>query len=434
MSQHIFLNSNWKEIVDKFNIPEEFVLPTERYFKSHEKNKPNLRKKFFKKALNAKAIRKLDSFSLSPQTKFNVKYNYVKLKKNEGFIRWDKLTQRERKEEKIYAAKNWRTDLIEKPKLNVNLHTPEGIRIRMHIRGDGGIDKNARVFYFNNERNLLEEFIKDAISLFGKCRYSIVDDRKKVYLSKTVSRIFTDNLGYRLGREIAHDIGIDKDIINAKRELKSHAIRSYFDDEARFHSNSIEVVRSKDMSYIDRNKLKKIISNPRKYYHFAPKVLLDLREMLKDFQIKTSLPYFYKGDLLVTVDPYNNLRLSVGWRFRITSEENIKKYQQEIGFNHNKKRKLIEDYLKNIKVHKSERNKAWELALIKCKELEKKEKPISIKNLSFVSERSEKQTRRWIKTLEKKNLIELAKGRDVKQGLDGRFVGGSEYFEYKLKK
>lgn len=409
-------------ICKNFNIPEEFMIPTIRYFKSHDKNKPYLYSSFLRRIKKAKRV---DSFPISKNLKFlgkiKTEYNYIKLKGSNNFIKSNSIKNIDEIWKEVISAKNWRRDTILYPKLYIDFNTPEGIRVRMHIRGDGGISKEGYVFYSNSERILLDQFKRDVINLFGKCNISLVNNEQKIYISKTVSRIFYEKLNYLKGLEIQYDIGIDQDILKSNPQLKSEAIKAYFDDEGRFHANSLEIVRSRDMSHLSKNLLTEIIRNPKNHRKYAPRFLLDLKTMLEEFDIEVSEPYFYKGDLLICVDPYGYLRLTVGWRLRISGEKNIKLFKDKIGFAHPKRNKKLNDYLNNIKVHKAQHNKAWKLALEMCKVLDEKNQEITVKNLLRTSNRKITQIRRWIYNLKRLGYI---KERPIKNKIIDRDAQG----------
>lgn len=377
MSLQIELENLTKE----FDIPKDFIEPTKRYLISHRKRRPLLIKNFFKKFSNIKI-------------------------------------------QKSFISKNL------KFRNNFNISSVEGARIRMHIRGDGGIDKNGHIFYFNSNRDLLNNFILDFKKLFGDCIISPTIN--KVYISKGVSKIFIEEFDYIPGLEIAHDLGIDWDILNSKDKIKSEAIKAYFDDEARFHANTIEIVRTKDMSFVKKDKLIKIIKNPRKYYEYAPRLLLDLKIMLKSLKIETSVPFFYKGDLLMHVDNYGYLRLSIPWRFLISGEENLRRYYDVIGFESKNKSSKLKKYLDNIKIHKARKNQAIKLALKNCENLQKDLDFITVSNLSKYSKRSIRQTRRWIKELKNMGKLKLVRGRIIERDKKGIIKKGSGEFIYKL--
>ncbi|MFQ6010349.1 MAG: hypothetical protein ACE5J7_04500 [Candidatus Aenigmatarchaeota archaeon] len=363
----------------KYNIPEEFIVPTYRYIKSHSKRRKDFEKNFFKRFSKTKRQRRFTS--------------------------------------KRILIKNKR-------------HPVEFARLRMHIRGDGGISKSGYVFYYNSDKALLNEFINDSKKVFKNTNVCIVGD--KVYLSRNVSRFFIEKCGYIPGLEITHNLGVDLDILKCNKIIKSQAIRAYFDDEARFHSNAIEIVRTRDMGFLPGDTLKKAIQNPRKYHKYAPRFLHDLRSMLKDLEIDTGLPFVYKGDLLMHVDVYGFLRLSVPWRFLITGESNLRRYYELVGFKSEKKMKMLGDYLRNIKVHKARKNKSIKLAIKNCKDLQSRRGFITVSYLAEFSNRSVRHSRRWIYKLLELNKIKLIQGRTVYQDNKGRMYKGSDEFKYKL--
>lgn len=392
-----------KKICNRFDIPFSFIQPTLTYFESHKNIRPHLFDSFIKKIKSAKKISgRPVRRNLKFNPKLNMVYAYLKLIKSDKYLRAEKIKKLDW--DTVVYAKNWRTDFVYMPKLFINFHTPEGVRIRMHIRGDGAISCSGRVSYFNTNKFLLEQFKRDLFTLFGECRCSMYRD--KIMVSKTISRVFYGKLGYPQGLEICHDFGVDDDILNAAPSLKKEAISAYFDDEGRFHANSLELVKSTDLSFLPMQILEKIIENPRKYSQYAPSILLDIKKMLEQFGILVSLPFFYKGDLFLHVDCYGYLRLSVGWRIRISGEQNLRIFKEKIGFYHPDKQKKLIDYLNNIKFHRVPKSRSLDdVAYEHCKMLQNTGKDITVRNLMKINERSATQARRWIYSLKNKNIL-----------------------------
>ncbi len=447
-----------EKLCKKFKIPEDFINPTLRYLESHRRMRPNLEENFLDKLRNSRRIQIKTTENLSINTKIYPQFMYYKLKQDfrDKLIKDKKLQNNLKKAlrkkfirskilrnisdilkiglpevlRNIEEAKNWRRDAIKKPNFKINLHSKEGVRIRMRINGDGGIDKKGYILYYNDDKNSREQFSKDIRRLIGKC--NIIENGSKIYVSKTASAILLKALEDYPRLKIQKDIGIDRDILDAAPDLKSEALKVYFGDEGRFHSNAVEIVRSKDMSYLSCNKLKEVIKNPRKHSIEAPRFLLDVRDILKKFKIETSEPYFYKGDLLVHADNYGILRLSVGWRLLISGEENLRNFHKKIGFGIKEKDRKLKEFIDNIRVHKAKRNKAWLLALENCKKSEKTNGYITISGLAKISHRSIRQARRWVVELRERGLIMLSEGRCIKQDAEGRIIRGSKDFKYRL--
>ncbi len=417
-----------KKLCSKFNVPEVFVEPTFKYFKSHRKSRPKLFNSFKNRAKKAKKVsRKPKVINLAFNPKVDVNYNYVRKKGSKKFSKWNECSKRN-----IDAVKNWRRDIIINPKLKINFKTLEGARLRMHIRGDGGITKTGYVFYSNTDINLLMGFRGIFFDLIGTCPCG--EHESRLCFSKTASRVFIEKLGYLTGFEHKYDWGVDQDILQGNDGIKAAAISAYFDDEGRFHANSLEVVKSRDMGFLRKKILEKVIANPRKYPQFAPKIILDLKEMLESLGIEVSSPFFYRGDLLLTIDNENKVHLMAGWRLRISGEKNIRFFDEKVGFKHKKRDKKIKHYLKNIKVHKAQRNRSWLLALEKCNNLKEEGKVINFPNLLAISERSKTQVRRWIVDLRKRGLLKPKPYNRVrKRNKKGHFITINSK-EYKLIK
>jgi len=468
--------SKWREICNRFNIPYNFILPTERYFTSKKKSRPNLEKRFFKKITSPKLLKEIKIEKPNPKLKFSVKYPYVKfndefkklflerllqetgtiknlseiLKTNynsltnyfgnydfipfeliEKFcelLKGDSRFSIDNVVKNIDEGKSWRRDPIIKPKFFVDLSSIEGVRLRMRLRGDGWIDKYGRIWYSNQDENLLTSFCDDLETLFGRIK-NWDKNGPKIKLPEFISRILLDNLNYSRGSGVMRNVRIDKDILNGSKKVKTEALKVYFGDEGRFHSNSIEIVRSLDIIPGTFGDMKEVRKNPKKY---APTFLWDIRKILGDIGVDCSKPFFYSGDVLVHIDSNDYLRLSIGWRLRIWGERNIRIFLEECGFGTPLKDKKVKKYLEGVKIHKVRKGKMLEFAYKNMKKVQNKYGIITVPLLSKESKRSIRHIRRWIKIFVKKGKLVTIKENNIKKDKKGRIVA-KEPNEYKLK-
>ena len=218
---------------------------------------------------------------------------------------------------KVYISKN--SDLI------MNRHTADKIKLTVsearliaHICGDGSIGcykrkrspadlKNHKrrnpyvnvcyMSYCNNEKDLLDIFVKDVKEVYGL----------KAYYKNNNSVQFTGKWVYkrlrRFGAGQSFDWFISKEIMYAKKEIIKEWLKAFFDDE----------------SYVELSKLRITLNSVNL------SGLKQVQELLKKFKIQfTTLhrPYFTRG--------FPIYRLSI-------LKEDVERYFVYVGFNHQKK-------------------------------------------------------------------------------------------------
>src|SRR3989338_3974097 len=200
--------------------------------------------------------------------------------------------------------------------------TQEFARLHAHICGDGYIEKTYSkrsekslidhprknlihdryyVRYVNKENILVNQFIKDVKSVFGR---KVTKLRRFEYevCGKWIYDIF-----YNPGALKSYNWFIPSRIMNSNKLVKKEWLKAIFDDEG----------------YIAKNQIELGIVNK--------KAINQIQKLLKNFKIKTKLykPYIPK-----------NPKHRIVYRISI-QRENVLKYFKCIGFSHNQKRKKL---------------------------------------------------------------------------------------------
>jgi hypothetical protein len=221
------------------------------------------------------------------------------------------------------------------PKFPIKIDEKSGSIIG-HILGDGSIDKRFHaIFYSNSNIQLLKEFRKNMKNIFRiEPRIWVQERRKFEEKTKWLKRI--DNLNkvpnkHNVGLfypKICSDIlysiygkfaeGKNKEITNkikkSNEAFKKGLIRAFFDDECSISSKNYSI----------------------RVYQDKKNILEDLREILKEFNIKPQIIRFYNKN--------NKLR----YYFNITGFKEYYKFSKKIGFTSPKKEEELKLLINNV--------------------------------------------------------------------------------------
>tara|TARA_Y100000310_G_scaffold345343_1_gene463960 strand:+ start:8156 stop:9328 length:1173 start_codon:yes stop_codon:yes gene_type:complete len=190
-------------------------------------------------------------------------------------------------------------------------------RIIAHLFGDGVVstDKHGSITtsYYNQERVLLDQFIKDVQDSFA---FNITQIRTNkgtqyVYLPSAIGLILQNIVGEFSSKSCR----IPTFILNANFEIKCEFLKSFFDDEG----------------YVK-------FKPPYRYIELAlanKEFIQDIQSMLSELGIKTSRTY------------YKTIRDFPVWYFYIKNFHNLEKFNNLIGFSHPKKLASLVNIMKN---------------------------------------------------------------------------------------
>ncbi|HUS50414.1 MAG TPA: LAGLIDADG family homing endonuclease [Candidatus Paceibacterota bacterium] len=222
------------------------------------------------------------------------------------------------------------------PKFPIKIDYKLGVIIG-HILGDGSIEKRFHsVFYSNSDVDLLKEFSKYMIDIFG-IRPRIWVQEKRSFNEKTKWMKRVNNLD-RIPKK--HNVGlfypkicsdilyaisgkfaegknkkITKEIREFNKDFKKGVIRSFFDDEGSVNSNS-HIIR---------------------FHQDRIDILEDIKNILKEFNINSNIVRFY------------NKRNKLRYYFNITGFREYYNLYYKIGCTSIKKKREFELLINKVK-------------------------------------------------------------------------------------
>jgi len=203
-----------------------------------------------------------------------------------------------------------------------NLITPSFFRIIGHILGDGGIhiienEGKYRAFYTNNEKVLLNSFTDDVKKIFGKVK---IYRRKRevqadeIWLPTTLGYLLYNLLGYK---ELNKEKRVPLFILNCKdKKLIGAFLQAFYDDDGYLYPQ-------KNMILISQKRIE---------------LINEIRQIVRNIGIKPNQLLVHKSKNKTTMH-----------YFSITHKDNIKLYNELIGFKHPLKKKKL-----NILINKYE--------------------------------------------------------------------------------
>ncbi len=271
-------------------------------------------------------------------------------------------------EKQILGIKGMQTSrMIYSPKLDISLST-ELAQILANLYCDGCIDKiNCyTATYVNTYKELVSRFKNNFIKVFGKI---------ELYEGKT--HVYIINLPAFIGKLLYHKFQINEDkipiqVINSSKEIKSAYLQAVFDDEGSIHKGHGQIrIKMKPKSYIE-----------------------DVQKLIQEFGIETS-------QVIKEHDKRNGRNY---YYFLISGMYNIRKFHDEIGFFHPKKKNLIIKHLNNIKTQ-NYGYKAKNLVL----DVIKQNGPLTAKQIAVILDRDKRIVHNHLVNLRKQNLVDYTK-------------------------
>lgn len=179
------------------------------------------------------------------------------------------------------------------------------IRIFFHLAGDGfaGHFKGSEVNYFNKNREVMKEFIRD-LSVFGKVKSSLKEGGYRLVFPKVIGHILQHFYQTNFKSE---EVKLPSHFLKIKRETILQGIKALMDDEGHVECNRIRV-GLKNKSFLEK-----------------------IKQLL---QAKTSI-----GDYIQVNQSQRIPTLQIASR-------GMKWYEKYIGFTHSQKRNDLNFYLK----------------------------------------------------------------------------------------
>lgn len=202
---------------------------------------------------------------------------------------------------------------IKNPKFPIK-ESPEFIRLTFHLIGDGYAGKKGEnANYRNICKELLEEFKKD-LQIFGEV--PIYEQEYSVKFPRVLAEIISSFYGLKFETFDSH---ISNKLLGLPKEYLYHGIRAYSDDEGSVYSNSIR------LSSANYN------------------LLIGIKKLLDFVKIRSN-----------NVKSQVNNKATLGKVYYLDIRD-IELYNKYIGFTHPKKKRLLEEYVRKIRIRRRKR-------------------------------------------------------------------------------
>ena len=299
------------------------------------------------------------------------------------------------------------TNSIYKPRLPIDFNTEYGGTLVAAFLGDGGIDKDLKPNYNNNEIILKRKVYESFCSVFGfvsgKARNF---NNQQIYFPKVAGIILTECLGMKSGRKTQTNPKVPDFLLNGSSKVKSSFLQHLYDDEGTVYFKKNDSQREIVIKFANRitedviNHKAIQETNDEKY---APNLIKDTKSMIEGFGIKATkleCVEIYK----TKVGDYNTK-----WTFHIRKKHNLYLFMSNINFHLKRKReKLLRAY---NSFHDFEKIKAERIEniLLGCREIELNQEDITSRSLALKFNKSQSWSKIIIRNLRKTNYLLLKK-------------------------
>lgn len=286
------------------------------------------------------------------------------------------------------------------PKLPFNFNTKFGAIALSALLHDGGINSNLKPHYSNTNIELRRKVYKAFLGVFGELvgNKSNPETKLQIYFPKVIGIILTHCLGMKSGRKTYNNPNVPNFIFNSKKEIISAFLQQAFDDEGWVHHTHIGLKLAVEI----KEPSKEIISNLKKLspIDHAPKILVDNMKMLYNLGIESKGPYC--REIYFT----KNGNCGSKWEILIWGRENLIRFTDLVNFSLVSNKTKLENILKSLpNIYPSD--KVEFIILDACKKLQQKYGYITSRKLSEEIKRSQCRAKQTIRTLLKKNILEI---------------------------
>jgi len=271
---------------------------------------------------------------------------------------------------------------LKNPKLPFNLNNPKGAEIIAAFLSDGHIPRHPskNPMYCAYERELHLRLISLCNEIFGDFKIKITTGHKSL-LSRYPCPIGSalEFAGVPRGDKRKSNPFLPVTILNSDKSIRAAYLRRVFDDEGNVYvsksKKAICLSRSMDCSH----KYGSVNLKKQKWlYGFSDipinNLILGEYLLLKELGIDAKL---YPEGIYRSI----NERTTAKWRIQIAQQDNLKLFDEKIGFNHTKKKEKLILAIKSYKRRKSSHGYMekiiWEYIL----QLSKRKKFITFKDI-----------------------------------------------------
>ena len=287
-----------------------------------------------------------------------------------------------------------------------NFDSADGARVVAAFLGDGCLQSNM-ASYINLDATLrkkVDESIRRVVGDIPVKTYSYKEARYPQALA-----IILEKIGLPPGPKVYTNPSVPSWIkksndINVSRIF----LRQFFSDEADVseRKGTINLPQSIDITALPlevKKKLKARKLEGKNYERYAPRRLLDVKEMLwTKFGIRASGPYPVRH-YRATRKGLQGERLK--WRLGISGKADLEKFEREIGFDINYKQNALRNCIGKIKIYQSKKGFGLLSALLAAAEIEDTNGEITKDMISEKMKHREGTSQKWLERLVKRGLI-----------------------------
>jgi intein/homing endonuclease len=358
------MDSNYQITLKDFNSEEIFVFLRQAY-------KSNLLKGAISKAGSQRLLANLIKEKLKYQKIKQSDISSFLYKKN---LRLDlvywlcKFTNIKFDVEQIRGIKGVQTSkMIYNPKLDIKLSI-ELAQILANLYCDGSIEKNnCHVStYMNGYNELVDRFKSNFVKCFGEVDFY----ERETNVNNVRIPCFIGEILYNKFRLDENKVPIQ--IKNSSKNIKATYLQAVFDDEGSIHKTYCQIrIKMKPKSYIE-----------------------DIQKLIREWGIDTS-------SVIEELDKRHNRKY---YFFLISGFYNLKKFSEEIGFFHPKKKMRLLEHLNNVKtLNYGYKAKNLVLSVLR------KYGPSTVKEIAKKLDRNKRVINTHLNNLKKQNLVSYTK-------------------------
>lgn len=304
----------------------------------------------------------------------------------------------------LASAKNTNVG-IKNPRFPFKFNTREGAIFISAILGDGEVNNQIQVGYYNKNKKLIMSVLSCAKQIFGDVNYKIYlreDKTYQLHFPRMVGLVMLQ-LGLEPGYKSVTNYKIPAVIFNLKKEEKAAFIRQFFNDEGnvRLKDRRLQVKQTLTTSFTKE----RIRSDPEKYTH---NFLIGLKQLLSEFEIVSK----------ISLGHYRNEENGVKGDFELSiyGKENIENFRKNINFDINYKKRLLQQAIRSYKFPSAPRNQRLEFALKNAQKVQEKNGFVTKQLLAKECKRSLKTATYYLIDLKKKGLVEIVEKPRRKDG------------------
>lgn len=295
------------------------------------------------------------------------------------------------------------------PKLPIDLQNPSlGILIAA-IHGDGTFTKKE-VGYCNFNESMRLKVRNAVLDLFGEIPvYERLYKTNKSISFPLLVGDFIQKLGAKRGCKTITNQEIPSVILNNTKEVKRHYLRQIFDDEGCAPNlkdyKVIEIGLASDVTNLSFIKIQRIRRSPNSYPLHVSKILAGIKDLLKEFGIECCN---IRSSYYEIKNKDDLLKKGIKWNLNISLHKNLKKFEREIGFTIDYKKKALREAVLSTK-DRFRPGKDLEIILKTVLKIEKENGYVTKHFLAKEMRINKSTAKGWILNLKNKGLLYVIK-------------------------